>query len=93
MMSYFAIPTIETIVVEDSGVHDAAVRNSMYHESELFLRNTLWTGKVADLLTSRSRRSTRRWRRSTASLAAGRRDDSRRTSSPSPSFRRRGPGC
>jgi predicted RNA-binding protein with PIN domain len=66
MMSYFAIQALETIVVQDPTFTNA-VRSSMYHESDLFLRNTLWGGKLAELLTRRSRRSTRRWRRSTAS--------------------------
>jgi Protein of unknown function (DUF1592)/Protein of unknown function (DUF1588)/Protein of unknown function (DUF1595)/Protein of unknown function (DUF1585) len=51
MMSYFAIPTLESIVVQDP-VFTNAVRSSMYHESELFLRDTLWGGKLAELLTA-----------------------------------------
>src|SRR4029077_18228878 len=55
MMSYFAITTLETIVVDGAknpGWNDF-VRSSMYHESDLFLTNTLWNGKLGDLLTSR----------------------------------------
>jgi hypothetical protein len=51
MMSYFAIQALETIVVQDPTFTNP-VRSSMYHESDLFLRNTLWGGKLAELLTS-----------------------------------------
>jgi hypothetical protein len=51
MMSYFAIQTLETIVVQEPTFTDA-VRSSMYHESDLFLRDTLWNGKLAQLLTA-----------------------------------------
>ncbi len=56
MFGYFAIPNIEGIVI-DTGkftTWNEGLRNSLEHESELFLRDVLWNGKVADLLTSRT---------------------------------------
>jgi hypothetical protein len=55
MMGYFAIPTIETVVIDTGAFpnYGPGVANSMYHEAELFLNSTLWNGKVLDLLTSR----------------------------------------
>jgi len=58
MMSYFAIPTLETIVI-DSGTNPAwnnVLRSSMYHESDLFLGDVLANGKLADLITTRKSR-------------------------------------
>jgi hypothetical protein len=58
MMSYFAIPTLETIVI-DSGTNrlwNDVLRSSMYHEADLFLRDVLATGKLADLITTRRSR-------------------------------------
>jgi hypothetical protein len=55
MMSYFDITNLEEVIV-DSGANpkwNEAVRNSMYRESELFLENTLWGGKLTDLILSR----------------------------------------
>ena len=55
MMSYFAITTLETIVI-DSGANplwNNVLRSSMYHESDLFLRDVLGNGKLADLITNR----------------------------------------
>jgi hypothetical protein len=51
MMSYFSYPQLETVKIDDQAFTDG-VRNSMYHEAELFLQNTLWTGKVTDILLS-----------------------------------------
>jgi hypothetical protein len=53
MMSYFAYPDLENIVIQDPGFTDG-IRNSMYHEGELFLQNVLWSGgKLSELLLSR----------------------------------------
>jgi hypothetical protein len=56
MFGYFAIPNIESIVIDTNlfTTWNEGIRNSLYHESELFLRETLWNGKVGDLLTSRT---------------------------------------
>ncbi len=52
-MSYFAYPDLENIVIQDPGFTDG-IRNSMYHEGELFLQNVLWSGgKLSELLLSR----------------------------------------
>ncbi|MBC8132444.1 MAG: DUF1592 domain-containing protein [Deltaproteobacteria bacterium] len=56
MFGYFAIPNIESVVIDTNvfkGWNDG-LRNSLEHESDLFLRDVLWNGKVADLLTSRT---------------------------------------
>lgn len=52
MMSYFAYPQLESVKIDDATFTDG-LRNSMYHEAELFLQNTLWTGRVTDILLSR----------------------------------------
>lgn len=53
MMSYFAYPDLENIVIQDPGFTNG-IRNSMYHEGELFLQNVLWSGgKLSELLLSR----------------------------------------
>lgn len=52
MFSYFGLYGLETVVV-DSPEFTSAVRNSMQHESELFLQNNLWSPKLAGLLTAR----------------------------------------
>ncbi len=53
MMSYFAYPDLENIVIQDPEFTDG-IRNSMYHEGELFLQNVLWGGgKLSELLLSR----------------------------------------
>ena len=51
MMSYFSYPQLETVKIDDKVFTDG-VRNSMYHEAELFLQSTLWGGKLTDLLLS-----------------------------------------
>jgi hypothetical protein len=56
MFGYFAIPNIEAIVIDTAvftGWNDG-LRNSMEHETDLFLQDTLWNGKVTDLLTSKT---------------------------------------
>lgn len=52
MMSYFAYPQLESVKIDDATFTDG-LRNSMYHEAELFLQNTLWNGRVNDILLSR----------------------------------------
>jgi len=56
LFGYFAIPTIETIVVDTTKFPEwnDGLRNSMRHESELFLHDVLWGGLISDLLTSRT---------------------------------------
>jgi hypothetical protein len=51
-MSYFAYPQLESVKIDDPAFTDG-VRNSMYHEAELFLRSVLWGGVVNDLLLSK----------------------------------------
>lgn len=55
MMGYFAIPALERVVIDtnQNPAWNEGVRNSLYHESELFLRDVLWGGKVTDLVSSR----------------------------------------
>lgn len=52
MMSYFAFPQLESVKIDDMAFTDG-LRNSMYHEAELFLQSVLWGGRVADLLLSK----------------------------------------
>jgi uncharacterized protein DUF1592/uncharacterized protein DUF1588/uncharacterized protein DUF1595 len=52
MFSYFGLYGLETVIV-DTPDFTPAVRNSMQHESELFLKNSLWSPKLATLLTAR----------------------------------------
>ncbi len=52
MMSYFSYPQLESVKIDDKAFTDG-VRNSMYHEAELFLQNTLWSGKLTDLLLAK----------------------------------------
>jgi hypothetical protein len=52
MFSYFGLYGLETVVV-DAAEFTPALRNSMQHESELFLQNNLWSPKLAGLLTAR----------------------------------------
>jgi hypothetical protein len=57
MMSYFQIPTVEYIVIDPETVAGLTVTSSllgsMRRESELFFAETLWTGELKELLTSR----------------------------------------
>jgi hypothetical protein len=55
MMSYFRLTTIETIQVDGPTfpAFNEGVRNSMYRETEEFIKDNLWMGKVTDLLTTR----------------------------------------
>jgi hypothetical protein len=52
MTSYFNYQGLENVVIQDMDFN-SAVANSMYHEGELFLQNTLWGGTLSDLLLSR----------------------------------------
>lgn len=56
MFGYFAIPNIESVVIDTNvfTTWNDGLRNSMERESDLFLQDVLWNGKVADLLTSRT---------------------------------------
>ena len=58
MFAYFQIPTIETITIDTNLFPNwnDGLRNSMERESELFLHDTLWGGKINDLLTSKQSR-------------------------------------
>jgi Protein of unknown function (DUF1592)/Protein of unknown function (DUF1588)/Protein of unknown function (DUF1595) len=53
MFSYFGLYGLETVIVETAEFTEP-LRNSMYHEAELFLANNLWTGQLSGLLTNRS---------------------------------------
>jgi hypothetical protein len=55
MMSYFRLTTIETIQIDAPTfpAFNEGVRNSMYRETEEFIKDNLWMGKVTDLLTTR----------------------------------------
>jgi hypothetical protein len=52
MFSYFGLYGLEKVVVDSPDFTDP-VRNSMLHESELFLKNNLWAPKLSSLLTTR----------------------------------------
>jgi hypothetical protein len=55
ILAYFQIGALQTVVIDPKVApsFDEGMRNSMLHESELFIRNTLWPGKLTGLLTSR----------------------------------------
>jgi hypothetical protein len=52
MLSYFNYQGLENVVIQDPQFTDG-VAASMYHEGELFLSNTLWSGELNDLLLSK----------------------------------------
>jgi hypothetical protein len=56
MFGYFAIPNIEAVVIDTNvfTTWNEGLRNSMEHETDLFLQDMLWNGKVNDLLTSKT---------------------------------------
>ncbi len=56
MFGYFAIPNIEAVVIDTNifTTWNDGLRNSMEHETDLFLQDALWNGKVTDLLTSKT---------------------------------------
>ncbi|MEO5769521.1 MAG: DUF1592 domain-containing protein [Polyangia bacterium] len=56
MFGYFAIPNIEGVVIDTNTFKtwNNGLRNSLEHESDLFLNDVLWNGKVADLLTAKT---------------------------------------
>jgi hypothetical protein len=56
MFGYFAIPNIEAVIIDTNvfTTWNDGLRNSMEHETDLFLQDTLWNGKVTDLLTSKT---------------------------------------
>jgi hypothetical protein len=55
MLAYFALPNVLSVVIDPmiAPTFTPGLANSMYHESELFMKGVLWNGKVSDLLTSR----------------------------------------
>jgi hypothetical protein len=55
MFAYFQIGTLDSVVIDPLRApdFDQGLRNSMYRESQLFIRNVLWPGKLTGLLTSR----------------------------------------
>jgi Protein of unknown function (DUF1592)/Protein of unknown function (DUF1588)/Protein of unknown function (DUF1595)/Protein of unknown function (DUF1585) len=52
LVSYFSYPNLETQVIQDPAF-TGDMRQSMYHEAELFLRNGLWGPPLNELLVSR----------------------------------------
>jgi Protein of unknown function (DUF1592)/Protein of unknown function (DUF1588)/Protein of unknown function (DUF1595)/Protein of unknown function (DUF1585) len=55
VFSYFGISNLDSVVIDQQKVPEFTVglKNAMYHETQEFLRSTLWGGRVNDLLTSR----------------------------------------
>jgi hypothetical protein len=53
MMSYFEYYKLENVVIQDPAL-TGAMRAAMYHEAELFLQTSLWSGSLNDLLLSRT---------------------------------------
>ncbi|HWA70858.1 MAG TPA: DUF1592 domain-containing protein [Polyangiaceae bacterium] len=56
MFAYFSLPGLDTVVIDPTKTtfqFTDGVRNAMYNEATLFINNTLWNGKVVDLMTSR----------------------------------------
>ena len=51
LMSYFSYPNLETQVIQDPAF-TGEMRQSMYHEAELFLQNALWGPPLSELLIS-----------------------------------------
>jgi len=54
MFAYFQLGTLESVVIDPALVpaFDEGLRNSMYREAEVFIRDAMWD-RVANLLTSR----------------------------------------
>jgi hypothetical protein len=57
MIAYFQLPGVPAVVIDPPSVPGISVTEglklSMYHEGELFVRNTLWAGPLSALVTSR----------------------------------------
>ena len=57
MIAYFQLPGVPAVVIDPPSVPGITVSEglklSMYHEGELFVRNTLWAGPLSGLVTSR----------------------------------------
>jgi hypothetical protein len=60
LFSYFQLDNLATVKIDDpaftsgsAGKPYAGVRESAYHEVELFLKNTLWSGPLTGLLTAK----------------------------------------
>jgi hypothetical protein len=56
ILAYFQLGALDSVVIDPARApeFDLGMRNSMLRESELFLRNTLWPGKLTELLTART---------------------------------------
>jgi hypothetical protein len=52
LFSYFGLFGLDTVVV-DNPDFNSGVRNSMYHEAELFLAANMWSGPLSNLITVR----------------------------------------
>jgi hypothetical protein len=52
MFSYFALDSMETVVIDDTG-WTAGVRDSAYTESQRFFATNLWGGPLSQVLTSK----------------------------------------
>jgi len=52
IFSYFGLYGLENVIINSPDFTEP-VRNSMLHESELFLKNNLWAPKLTDMLTTR----------------------------------------
>ena len=55
MVAYYGLKGLDG-TIKDPGLfpdYTVGVRNSMYNETQLFLQDTLWKGKLDDLMTSR----------------------------------------
>ena len=52
LVSYFSYPNLETQIIQDPAF-TGEMRQSMYHEAELFLQSTLWGPPLSELLVSR----------------------------------------
>jgi hypothetical protein len=53
MRSYFGLEGLLTVVLDDAAF-TPGLRNSAYHEAESFISSVLWSGPLANLLTSRA---------------------------------------
>ena len=53
MMSYFAYPNLENQIINDPAF-TGEMRQSMYHEGELFFETAMWSGSLNDFLLSRT---------------------------------------
>lgn len=56
MLAYFGFPNMFSVIIDPAVAPDfnSGLASAMFHEGELFLNNTLWTGVVDDLLLSKT---------------------------------------